>query len=619
MRPIIIEPPPPTAPQRRQPNTTSKKVTGGCSMLHLLIVGIAVMSCCLVAMTYAFFTAKSGRHHHHHHHAIHGAVAEGDESLPLEEGRLSPALSGPNITVNQSAAVNSRRATLPISSSNSSNASFVQVRSMAELKKSFFYRMQEVKSKFWLARTVDTNADASLDNEKIVLFNYVKHYDAWSIQGHTRMHLTCELNDRVTVDRKWARSFEMWLPSFTPDGHLILKSKRNKMFLRPSGAQNDQLMADISASDEAARWVLLREPSPQCNREEKDADVPKKDLLERLRGSCWGPEGHVKALPQALSSTAKFANATVPVFGSPKPLSQLSPKDAKDKYDTFIISNRTLHNWAMIDGVEPFLLADDSGNQELVKRVNSGSGIAHKIALQTSGFELHKDPSYEQPTYRGLFDAALRRFPTALAVMYSNSDILYTPSLVETVRSVASYVDRERERMKRRGLPYNVRGWMIVGQRVNHDIPPNWNLDASGRWVDTVEGEFAKQGDLFESDAEDYFIVSRGLFDWMKDIPDFVVGGVAFDNWITNKVNVMASRGEAIEVDGSKTIIAVHQNHGGDPKKSHEHPKSIYNSHLAARNGGWTLGHTADALYATERRAADGAVTVYDKHRLLYP
>jgi hypothetical protein len=494
------------------------------------------------------------------------------------------------------------------------------VTTAADVRHGTFYQLQHSLTGTWLAKTSDSGTD-SLDSatERTFFLEYSNKHSAWSIQSHLRTYLAYELSFDISIDRLRAKSFEMWLLEFATDGSMLLKSKRLQKYVTVGGVGHDQLFANGNTAAEAARWVLLREPSPQCNRGDKDFDVPKKDLLERLRSSCWGPEGHLKAAPQTRSSAAKFSNATVPVFGSPKPLAQLSPKDANDKYDTFIISNRTLHNWAMIDGVEPFLLADDGGNQELVKRVNAGAGIVHKIALQTSGFELHKEPSYEQPTYRGLFDAALRRFPDALAVMYSNSDILYTPSLVETVRSVASYVDRERERMKRRGVPYNVKGWMIVGQRVNHDIPPSWNLDASGRWVDTVEGEFAKQGDLFESDAEDYFIVSRGLFDWMKDIPDFVVGGVAFDNWITNKVNVMASRGEAIEVDGSKTIIAVHQNHGGDPKKSHEHPKSVYNSHLAARNGGWTLGHTADALYATERRAVDGIVTVYDKHRLLYP
>jgi hypothetical protein len=47
-------------------------------------------------------------------------------------------------------------------------------------------------------------------------------------------------------------------------------------------------------------------------------------------------------------------------------------------------------------------------------------------------------------------------------------------------------------------------------------------------------------------------------------------------------------------------------------------PKSIYNSDLAARHGGiGGMGHTADAPVATERRA-DGSITVYDKHRLLF-
>ncbi|CUG28302.1 Hypothetical protein, putative, partial [Bodo saltans] len=112
---------------------------------------------------------------------------------------------------------------------------------------------------------------------------------------------------------------------------------------------------------------------------------------------------------------------------------------------------------------------------------------------------------------------------------------------------------------------------------------------------------------------------SRGLFDWMKDIPDFVVGGVSFDNWITNKVNVMASRGEAIEVDATETILALHQNHGGDPKKSHEHPKSYYNRNLASKYGGTELGHVTSAACNSFFLGGEGSmIGVNNKFRLLF-
>ena len=56
----------------------------------------------------------------------------------------------------------------------------------------------------------------------------------------------------------------------------------------------------------------------------------------------------------------------------------------------------------------------------------------------------------------------------------------------------------------------------------------NFSLTTMPQWVLDVEN-YARNGQLFQGNAEDYFIVSRDMFDWDK-IPDFVVGGVAFDN-----------------------------------------------------------------------------------------
>ena len=158
------------------------------------------------------------------------------------------------------------------------------------------------------------------------------------------------------------------------------------------------------------------------------------------------------------------------------------------------------------------------------------------------------------------------------------------------------------------------KGWIIVGKRINFLVPPKWSPLTSPFWPADVHTQFASQGEVYASDAEDYFVVSRGLFDW-DSIPDFVVGGVAFDNWITGRANRLAETGEAIVVDATKTIIAVHQNHG-KKKASHRHLKSQYNARLAKENGGLGLRCTSDALVASEFNA-DGLVSVYDKHRLM--
>ena len=152
---------------------------------------------------------------------------------------------------------------------------------------------------------------------------------------------------------------------------------------------------------------------------------------------------------------------------------------------------------------------------------------------------------------------------------------------------------------------------MVVGQRVNVDMPSDFlGLD------EAALHKYESAGEIFQTNAEDYFIVSRHLFDWDgHDVPDFVVGGVAFDNWIVAKAN---RDRHALVIDATRTITAIHQNHDADVKVSHAHPKSHYNAELARKHGGFSGGgKVSDAEFSTERRR-DGKVAVLDKHRLLY-
>jgi hypothetical protein len=288
---------------------------------------------------------------------------------------------------------------------------------------------------------------------------------------------------------------------------------------------------------------------------------------------------------------------------------------------------------------------DDRNTLKIIEELNRNVSASRKtadgkyVACATPLGRIRSDETYEaepkfnnQPTYRGLFQRGLELFPEARGVMFSNGDILYTPSLTQTIERVLRFLDDKKAAVEAQGKKWHDR-WMIVGQRINHEVPADWDLDdarltAAGdpeaaacdhgfpRWVREIEAH-AKRGRIFQSDAEDYFIVSRKMFDWAK-IPDFIVGGVAFDNWITSKAARLALKGEAVLIDASKTVTALHQNHGHNIKSSHDTPKSQYNSHLAAHNGGiGGLGHTADAPVATERRS-DGSITVYDKHRLMF-
>jgi hypothetical protein len=524
-----------------------------------------------------------------------------------------------------------------------------QISSRAEfdrIKKPMYFRLYLQELDSWLSRALDTNVVRSEDHEKIFKLKVgkvkvdpesglpqpPKGATAFSIQGHTRLHLTNELTNRITLDRGWARGFEMWDFQFRDDGTAALFSWRNQRFVSVF-SDKQSLMADKKSIDSAASWAFYVEES--C-----DSDV-----------ACWG-----EAQTSSNTSSADSDNfwkmkdgkarpihtMSFPLFGSPKPL-PAAETSSHDPYDPVIIARRTLDNWGSVDGMQPIILTTDNNTEAIIQDSNT---FHHRGITVEHEFEVHKQ--FDQPTYRGLFAKTFEMFPEAEAIMYSNSDILYTRALPETIRSVMRYVSRERKRIEDAGVDYKIKGFMIVGQRINHEVPVDWQLrnsksslppmqkkaksgkskknktpeprlvsnDSRLWWERDIEEQFSSDGQLFQSNAEDYFIVSRGLFDWER-IPDFVVGGVAFDNWIVAKAVRLAQQGLAIVVDASKTVIALHQNHGVDVKSSHKHPKSEYNSRLAAENGGVSGGKTADATFATDRLAT-GQISVYDKHRMLF-
>lgn len=278
--------------------------------------------------------------------------------------------------------------------------------------------------------------------------------------------------------------------------------------------------------------------------------------------------------------------------------------------------------------MKPFLLVENATTAELIASVEADLA-AHKaatgvtpaeVAVQLGGFEVHT--KFGQPTYRGLFKAALERFPDAPAVMFSNVDMLYTPSLYRTIEAAMSFVEADKRRQfaafEGKGLNasehFKVKGWMVYGQRVGMAVPPQWTVVNNTQWEEDMELRMAYQAKFFVPLAIDYFIVSRNLFDWSQ-VPDFVVGGIRFDNWLVGLGNRMARDGAAVTIGATNTILALHQNHAERIGVSGEHPKSRYNLQLSNTLGVF-LGSTTDGLLSTEL-LADGTVRVFNRFAMV--
>ncbi|ORC88418.1 uncharacterized protein TM35_000172900 [Trypanosoma theileri] len=461
-----------------------------------------------------------------------------------------------------------------------------RVLSLDEILLDSFYRLRSVGDGRWLGHS--SGGVYGIVPEKTLAILRGRKNGTFAIQGWSTLFLSVHSGKFVGMDRTQARSAEMWKFVFPPKtGFAVLWSPSMHCFIRIFG---DHLKCDVKELRDATEWEMFVEPNQMC-RSPSTGEVW--DTVARL---CWGlADTHRNNLKKEII-----------IFGTLKPLKSLVP-DEGNAHDPLRIANRTLFNWALIEGVRPVVLSEDPLNHKLIEEINLENkkrGVGQQIDI-IKDFEIQE--KFRQPTYRGLFLRVGLAYPDAQAIMYSNMDILFSQSTVDSINAIHHY-----HRIMAQRNPA-LKGWFAIGRRTNVDIPVNWTLRSD--WEKDVEVNFRTIGVPFQSLSEDYFAMSHNMFDWTQ-IPDFVVGGTAFDNWVTTRAVLLARAGQAVVVESTLTLTAIHQNHGENVKASHHQPKSRYNNILARQNGGWSLGHTTDApLISVSRFGIE--VLIFDRLALL--
>ena len=126
-------------------------------------------------------------------------------------------------------------------------------------------------------------------------------------------------------------------------------------------------------------------------------------------------------------------------------------------------------------------------------------------------------------------------------MMFSNSDMIYIQSLLNTI-------DLVDEQIKKDYLVVGRRWDVDIKSRINFSIPwwPAWVLSASNL--------------LHGISGIDYFVFRRPA--WVN-IPAFAVGRPAWDNWLLGKA---VEYGHSV-VDATNGITAIHQNHSLNPNR----------------------------------------------------
>ena len=66
----------------------------------------------------------------------------------------------------------------------------------------------------------------------------------------------------------------------------------------------------------------------------------------------------------------------------------------------------------------------------------------------------------------------------------------------------------------------------------------------------------AKEGYLFQTDAEDYFIFTKGTLPW-RELQDIVIGRPGYDNYLVNYVYYHRQQISLIDTTNSSILICI--------------------------------------------------------------
>ena len=217
--------------------------------------------------------------------------------------------------------------------------------------------------------------------------------------------------------------------------------------------------------------------------------------------------------------------------------------------DKALVHNLTMRNWVSLRPfIMPVVFTNDSETAEkcseqgwdvLPVRVEAADGV---------------------PVLKHMYHDIMSVYNTTFYA-YSNSDILYTDTLIETLASlINSSLDLEKPTL-------------IVGKRTN----VKFLTEHEGSSWENLTAVSKTRGHIFASNAEDYFITTR-VYPW-EVIPDLVVGRRAYDNWLV----FQARKKKHTVVDVTKTVLAVHQTTEAGNLEGHTHANKDYNFRLLRR------------------------------------
>ena len=188
------------------------------------------------------------------------------------------------------------------------------------------------------------------------------------------------------------------------------------------------------------------------------------------------------------------------------------------------IQRNAIYSWTLLEPrPEIIIFGDESGSAE----VASEFGFRHVPDIARNEF----GTPFLDDIFKKAHDMASNNM-----LCYINADIILMSDFMHAVVMVAGRFPK----------------FLMVGQRWNLDIKEP--LRFNRQWEDDLRMLIKQNGVLYTIDGIDYFVFLRGLF---NKIPPFLVGRVAWDNWL---LYYARAQGASL-VDTTQVVTIVHQNH----------------------------------------------------------
>lgn len=230
-----------------------------------------------------------------------------------------------------------------------------------------------------------------------------------------------------------------------------------------------------------------------------------------------------------------------------------------------LIQKNAIKSWTKLPGCKVILFGNDPGVNDLAEELK----LTHYPAIKTN--ELFT------PLVSDAF-AIASQLATTDCVAYVNSDIVFTPAIIEAVKTVQNSGKKK---------------WVMVGQRMNLDI--NNPIDFSAGWDLRLQEQVAAQGSMHGKAGIDYFIFPKGLELCM---PDFAVGRPGWDSWLIYYIR----KHNIALIDATAVILAIHQNHPPAYKQYGTEAKKNKNN----AGGYYKMGTIRDADWKLKKRNGFG-------------